>query len=73
VQRFDSSSTPWLNVRDAAARARCGTRQIRIAVRTGKLRAAMIGGHRELRFLAGWIDDYLIATTCAQSTNGEGR
>jgi len=29
-------------------------------VRSGQLRAARIGGRRELRFLESWIDDWLI-------------
>lgn len=61
--RVDSSrSSPWMNVRDAATRARCGTRQIRSAVRAGKLKAASLGGRRELRFLAAWVDDWIKAT-----------
>jgi excisionase family DNA binding protein len=57
-------STPWLTVREAAARAKCGDRSIYKGVRSGKLRAARLGGRRELRLLPEWVDAWLIAT-CA--------
>jgi excisionase family DNA binding protein len=57
------SSTSWLTVREAAGRARCGERSIYNAVRSGKLRAARLGGRRELRFLAEWIDAWLLEST----------
>jgi excisionase family DNA binding protein len=49
----------WLKVREAADRARCGPKTIYRAVRSGRLRAARIGGRRELRFLDSWIDLWL--------------
>jgi excisionase family DNA binding protein len=55
----------WLKVRDAADRARCGPKTIYRAVRSGQLRAARIGGRRELRFLEGWIDQWLIGEGAA--------
>ena len=58
-----SPTTPWLNVREAAARAKCGERSIYNAVAARKLRAARLGGRRELRFLAEFIDAWLLATT----------
>jgi excisionase family DNA binding protein len=51
-----SPTTPWLNVREAATRAKCGERSIYNAVAAGKLRAARLGGRRELRFLPEFID-----------------
>ena len=51
----------WLTVRDAAARARCGVKTIYRAVRAGQLRAARVGGRRELRLLVEWIDGWLIS------------
>ena len=53
-------SSPWLTVKEAAARARCGTKTIYREVKAGRLRAARLGGRRELRFLAEWIDEWLI-------------
>ena len=55
-----SDDIRWLTVRDAADRARCGPKTIYRAVRSSQLRAARIGGRRELRFLASWIDAWLL-------------
>ena len=52
--------TPWLTVREAADRARCGTKLIYREVRAGRLQATRVGGRRELRFLAEWIDEWLM-------------
>ena len=55
-----SPATPvWLTVRQAAARAQCGPKVIYRAVRARKLRAAAIGGRRELRFRAEWVDSWV--------------
>ena len=55
--------TPWVTVREAAARAKCGERSNYNAVRAGRLRAARLGGRRELPFLPEWIDAWLIETS----------
>jgi excisionase family DNA binding protein len=57
------AATPWLTVREAAARAKCGERSIYNGVHSGKLRAARLGGRRELRFLPEWVDAWLIETS----------
>ena len=49
----------WLDVAQAAARARVSRRTIYTEVRTGRLKAARIGGRRELRFRIEWIDAWL--------------
>ena len=56
----DRASSPWLTVREAAARARCGPKTIYREVCAGRLRAARIGGRRELRLLPEWVDDWLL-------------
>jgi hypothetical protein len=48
----------WLTIADAADMACCDQKTIRRAVQNGYLRAAD-GGHRELRFLESWIDEWL--------------
>jgi excisionase family DNA binding protein len=59
----------WLTVSDAAQHAKCGTKSIYLAVQQGKLRAARLGGRRELRFLAEWIDAWLLATSTPEVVN----
>jgi excisionase family DNA binding protein len=56
----------WLKVGEAADRARCGAKTIYRAVQSGQLRAARIGGRRELRFLGSWIDCWLVGEETEQ-------
>lgn len=58
-----ADSSPWLTVSQAADRARCGPKLIYREVRAGRLRAARIGGRRELRLLAEWVDHWLLEST----------
>ena len=60
--RDRDSSTPWLTAAEAAQRARCGVKLIYREVKRGRLRAARVGGRRDLRVLADWVDDWLRAT-----------
>lgn len=62
-------NTEWLDVKDAAAHARCGVRSIYLGVQQGKLRAARLGGRRELRFLREWIDAWLLASSTPEFIN----
>ncbi len=64
----DTAGTPWLTVREAADRARCGTKLIYREVKANRLRAARVGGRRELRFLAEWIDEWLLSYCTPQPT-----
>ena len=52
-------------------RARAGVDgdAVRGAVKQGKLRAARLGGRRELRFLAEWIDAWLLASSTPEIIN----
>jgi excisionase family DNA binding protein len=58
-----TNASPWLTVEDAAQRARCGVKTIYREVHAKRLRAARIGGRRELRLLPEWIDQWLVDTT----------
>ena len=53
------ATSPWLTVTEAAERARCGPKLIYREVRAGRLRAARLGGRRELRLKAHWVDLWL--------------
>ena len=57
------NNSPWLTAAGAAARARVGVKVIYSEARAGRLRHARIGGRREIRLLAAWIDDWLCATS----------
>jgi excisionase family DNA binding protein len=54
--------SPWLTVKEAAIVAKCGTRTIRKEVAAGRLRAARIGGRRDIRIHRDWVDAWLEAT-----------
>jgi len=59
----NGSAVPvWLTVPEAAARAQCGDKIIYRAVTSGRLRAARIGGRRELRIRPEWVDAWLEAS-----------
>jgi excisionase family DNA binding protein len=58
-----AGASPWLTVSQAADRARCGPKLIYREVRAGRLRAARVGGRRELRLLAEWVDHWLLEST----------
>jgi excisionase family DNA binding protein len=54
-----TTTSPWLRVDEAAARAQCGTRMLYREVQAKRLRAVRVGGRRSLRFRAEWIDAWL--------------
>lgn len=53
-----ADSIRWLTTQEAADRACCGREALRRAARNGRLQAACVRG--ELRFLVGWVDDWLV-------------
>ena len=55
-------TSPWLTAAEAAERARVGIKLIYREVKAGRLRAARVGGRRELRFLDAWVDEFLSST-----------
>jgi excisionase family DNA binding protein len=59
------NDTPWLTVKQAAERAQVGPRLIYREVRAGRLKAARVGGRRELRLLPAWIDLWLESNATA--------
>jgi excisionase family DNA binding protein len=63
------SQPTWLTVKQAAARAQVAPWTIYHEVRAGRLRAARIGGRRELRFRETYIDTWLEESTRPQEDN----
>lgn len=61
----------WLKVGEAAQRARCSASVIYREVKMGRLQAARLGGRRELRFLVGWVDAWLLATSTPVVVGGK--
>jgi hypothetical protein len=66
--------SPWLNLDDAARYAsgdtlterghvRIGPRSLKRAVKAGRLRAARIGGRKQLLFRREWIDAWILDQT----------
>jgi len=55
----DNTPTPWLTVPEAAQRARVGAKAIYSEIRAGRLRAARVGGRRDIRIRAVWVDSWL--------------
>ena len=51
--------TPWRTTRQAAARAQVSPKMLYREVKAGRLRHALVGGRRELRFRDEWIDQWL--------------
>jgi excisionase family DNA binding protein len=66
---MDARTSEWLTVGEAAKHARCGKSLIYSEVQRGRLRAARLGGRRELRFLVVWIDAWLLATSTPAIVN----
>lgn len=54
-----SAETPWLNLAEASAYARRGRRFLAREVKAGRLKAAVVGGRRELLFKREFIDQWL--------------
>jgi excisionase family DNA binding protein len=49
------TALPWLLPQEAAERARVSVRTIYTEAKSGRLRAARVGGRRELRFRPEWV------------------
>ena len=55
-------TTPWLTATESAERARVGVKVIYSEIRSGRLKAARVGGRRAFRLLPAWIDSWLEET-----------
>jgi len=64
--------TPWRTSDEAAARGRVGIKVIYREAKAGRLRAARVGGRRELRFRDVWIDEWLEASATPVEVSRRG-
>ena len=55
-----SGPSDWLTVEQARRIAQCGAKLLYREIRAGRLRAAIIGGRRDLRIHRSWIDEWLM-------------
>jgi excisionase family DNA binding protein len=60
-----SVPSKWLTARDAATYADVSIDTIYDAVHRKEIRHTRIGGRRVLKFLAEWIDEWLVSSSVA--------
>ena len=58
-----ATPSPWLTADEAAGYLRTSAKTVYRLAKQGYLRHAKIGGRRELRFRADWLDEHLLATS----------
>jgi excisionase family DNA binding protein len=58
-----TAESPWMTVYQAAAYTHRGRRYLRKQVEAGRLRAAVVGGKRELLFRREWLDEHIESMT----------
>jgi excisionase family DNA binding protein len=58
----EDHTSPWLTAGEAADYVRCGSKIVYREVGAGRMRAARVGGRRELRFRREWLDEWLERT-----------
>jgi len=54
---------PWLTLRQGADRAHAHEATLRREIRAGRLRCARLGGRKNIRLRASWIDEWLEASS----------
>jgi excisionase family DNA binding protein len=55
----DGIASPWLNLTEAGEYTKRGRRFLRREVEAGRLRAAVVGGRREVLTRREWIDAWI--------------
>ena len=65
------ASSPWLTAKQAAAYCQTGPRVIYRAAASGQLRAARVGGRRDLRLREDWLDTWLEQTASPADSRAE--
>jgi excisionase family DNA binding protein len=56
-----SPADDWLTVKQAREIVQCGEKLLYREIRAGRLRAARLGGRRDLRVHRTWIHEWLLA------------
>ena len=57
----EQHETPWRTAAQGARRAQVGVKLVYREVKAGRLRAARVGGRRDIRIKDAWIDEWLEA------------
>lgn len=52
-------SSPWLDAGQGASYARVSRKLLYRAIRSGRLRAARVGGRRQVRLRREWLDAFI--------------
>lgn len=52
-------SSPWLDAGQGASYARVSRKLLYRAIRSGRLRAARVGGRRQVRLRREWLDEFI--------------
>jgi excisionase family DNA binding protein len=55
----EASGSPWLTIEEARRIAKCGPKLLYREIKAGRLRAARLGGRRDIRVHVDWISDWL--------------
>lgn len=56
------AQSPWLTIDEARQVAKVGARLLYREIKSGRLRAARIGGRRDIRVHVDWISEWLEAS-----------
>ena len=62
----DSAPDEWLTAAEAKNDAKVGIKTVYREIKAGRLRAARIGGRRDIRIKRSWISDWLEAAATPQ-------
>jgi excisionase family DNA binding protein len=54
------TDSPWMTASEAAAYLKRGRRFVRHEIKAGRLRAALVGGRREVLTRREWCDEWVI-------------
>jgi excisionase family DNA binding protein len=64
-----SAPSPWLTVKESAARAKVSDETIYDNIKRGRLRAARIGTRKDIRILQDWLDAWMVSLSTPTIVN----